>query len=413
MKIAIVGSGISGNSLAHLLSKRHSITLFEKNNRLGGHSHTHEITVEGKKLNVDTGFIVFNKETYPLFTNLLDNLNVRYEKSNMSFSVYSKENDFEYNGTSLNSLFSQRKNICNYRFLRMIYEITKFNKISINLLKANENISLGNFLKKNKFSNFFCERYILPMGSAIWSTDINKILEFPAIFFIKFFKNHGMLNINDRPQWLTINGGSKEYVERLTAPFKKNIKLNCEVELIERNPECVTVTHKDGIDKFDYIFLACHSNEALNLLKNPTHHEKKILSAINYVKNTVTLHTDESIMPKNKLTWAAWNYNIDNKKNMPIALTYNMNILQNLSTNKTILVTLNDKGKIRQDKVIKTINYSHPLFSKNSIAAQSKYHQISGVNRTGYAGAYWGNGFHEDGIRSAYNAISQLDKYNN
>ena len=413
MKIAIVGSGISGNSLAHLLSKRHSITLFEKNNRLGGHSHTHEIIVEGKKLNVDTGFIVFNKETYPLFTNLLDNLNVRYEKSNMSFSVYSKENDFEYNGTSLNSLFSQRKNICNYRFLRMIYEITRFNKISINLLKTNEHISLGNFLKKNKFSNFFCERYILPMGSAIWSTDINKILEFPAIFFIKFFKNHGMLNINDRPQWLTIKGGSKEYVERLTAPFKKNIKLNCEVELIERNPECVTVTHKDGIDKFDYIFLACHSNEALNLLKNPTHHEKKILSAINYVKNTVTLHTDESIMPKNKLTWAAWNYNIDNKKNMPIALTYNMNILQNLSTNKTILVTLNDKGKIRQDKVIKTINYSHPLFSKNSIAAQSKYHQISGVNRTGYAGAYWGNGFHEDGIRSAYNAISQLDKYNN
>ena len=194
------------------------------------------ITVEGKKLNVDTGFIVFNKETYPLFTNLLDNLNVKYEKSNMSFSVYSKENDFEYNGTSLNSLFSQRKNICNYRFLRMIYEITRFNKISINLLKTNEHISLGNFLKKNKFSNFFCERYILPMGSAIWSTDINKILEFPAIFFIKFFKNHGMLNINDRPQWLTIKGGSKEYVERLTAPFKKNIKLNCEVELIERNP---------------------------------------------------------------------------------------------------------------------------------------------------------------------------------
>ncbi|MDC0182599.1 FAD-dependent oxidoreductase [Nitrosomonadales bacterium] len=413
MKIAIVGSGISGNSLAHLLSKRHNITLFEKNNRLGGHSHTHEIIVEGKKLKVDTGFIVFNKETYPLFTNLLDNLNVKYEKSNMSFSVYSKENDFEYNGTSLNGLFSQRKNIFNYRFLRMIYEIINFNKVSINLLKTNEHISLGNFLKKNKFSNFFCERYILPMGSAIWSTDITKILEFPAIFFIKFFKNHGMLNINNRPQWLTINGGSKEYVDRLTAPFKKNIKLNCEVELIERNSEYVTVTHKDGIDKFDYIFLACHSNEALSLLKSPTHNEKKILSSINYVKNKVTLHTDESIMPKNKLTWAAWNYNIDNKKNMPIALTYNMNILQNLSTNKTVLVTLNDKGKIRQDKIIKTINYSHPLFSINSIEAQSKYNQISGINRTGYAGAYWGNGFHEDGIRSAYNAISQLDKSNN
>lgn len=412
MKIAIVGSGISGNSLAHLLSRNHNITLFEKNNRLGGHSHTHEIIIEGKKLKVDTGFIVFNKETYPLFTNLLDSLNVKYEKSNMSFSVFSKENDFEYNGTNLNTLFSQKKNIFNYEFLRMIYEIIKFNKISINLLTSNEDISLGNFLKKNNFSNFFCERYILPMGSAIWSTNIHKILEFPALFFIKFFKNHGMLNINNRPEWLTISGGSKEYVKRLTAPFKKNIKLNCEVKLIERNSKYVTVTHTNGKDKFDYIFLACHSNEALSLLKNPTQLEKNILSSINYSKNTVTLHTDESVMPKNKLTWAAWNYNIDNKKNMPIALTYNMNILQNLPTNKAVLVTLNDKGKIRHDKIIKKINYSHPLFTINSIAAQSRYNQISGINKTGYAGAYWGNGFHEDGIRSAYNAVSQLEKYN-
>ena len=405
MKIAIVGSGISGNSLAYTLSKEHDITLFEKNNRLGGHSHTHEIISQGKKINVDTGFIVFNKKTYPLFTKLLDELNVHYEKSDMSFSVFSKDRNFEYNGTTLNTLFSQRKNIFNYKFIKMIYEIIKFNKVALTLLSAKTEISLETFLRQNNFSDYFCKNYILPMGSAIWSSNINSMLKFPAVFFVKFFNNHGMLNINDRPQWLTVTNGSKEYVEKLTASIKKNIKLNCPVKTVKRNKDSVEIKSSDGTEIFDYIFFACHSDEALKLIIDPSAQEKKVLSSIPYSKNEVTLHTDESIMPNNKLTWAAWNYNIDSTNDMPIALTYNMNILQNLKTQQTILVTLNDNGNINPEKVLKKINYDHPLFSLRSVEAQKNYGIISGVNRTGYAGAYWGNGFHEDGISSAYNAI--------
>ena len=405
MKIAIVGSGISGNSLAYTLSKEHDITLFEKNNRLGGHSHTHEIISQGKKINVDTGFIVFNKKTYPLFTKLLDELNVHYEKSDMSFSVFSKDRNFEYNGTTLNTLFSQRKNIFNYKFIKMIYEIIKFNKVALTLLSAKTEISLETFLRQNNFSDYFCKNYILPMGSAIWSSNINSMLKFPAVFFVKFFNNHGMLNINDRPQWLTVTNGSKEYVEKLTASIKKNIKLNCPVKTVKRNKDSVEIKSSDGTEIFDYIFFACHSDEALKLIIDPSAQEKKVLSSIPYSKNEVTLHTDESIMPNNKLTWAAWNYNIDSTNDMPIALTYNMNILQNLKTQQTILVTLNDNGNINPKKVLKKINYDHPLFSLRSVEAQKSYGIISGVNRTGYAGAYWGNGFHEDGISSAYNAI--------
>jgi predicted NAD/FAD-binding protein len=405
MKIAIVGSGISGNSLAYTLSKEHDITLFEKNNRLGGHSHTHEIIIQGKKINVDTGFIVFNKKTYPLFTKLLDELNVHYEKSDMSFSVFSKDRNFEYNGTTLNTLFSQRKNIFNYKFIKMIYEIIKFNKVALTLLSAKTEISLETFLRQNNFSDYFCKNYILPMGSAIWSSNINSMLKFPAVFFVKFFNNHGMLNINDRPQWLTVTNGSKEYVEKLTASIKKNIRLNCPVKAVKRNKDSVEIKSSDGTEIFDYIFFACHSDEALKLIIDPSAQEKEVLSSIPYSKNEVTLHTDESIMPNNKLTWAAWNYNIDSTNDMPIALTYNMNILQNLKTQQTILVTLNDNGNINPEKVLKKINYDHPLFSLKSVEAQKNYGIISGVNRTGYAGAYWGNGFHEDGISSAYNAI--------
>ena len=405
MKIAIVGSGISGNSLAYTLSKEHDITLFEKNNRLGGHSHTHEIISQGKKINVDTGFIVFNKKTYPLFTKLLDELNVHYEKSDMSFSVFSKDRNFEYNGTTLNTLFSQRKNIFNYKFIKMIYEIIKFNKVALTLLSAKTEISLETFLRQNNFSDYFCKNYILPMGSAIWSSNINSMLKFPAVFFVKFFNNHGMLNINDRPQWLTVTNGSKEYVEKLTASIKKNIRLNCPVKAVKRNKDSVEVKSSDGTEIFDYIFFACHSDEALKLIIDPSTQEKEVLSSIPYSKNEVTLHTDESIMPSNKLTWAAWNYNIDSTNDMPIALTYNMNIPQNLKTQQTILVTLNDNGNINPEKVLKKINYDHPLFSLKSVEAQKNYGIISGVNRTGYAGAYWGNGFHEDGISSAYNAI--------
>ncbi|MDB4138604.1 FAD-dependent oxidoreductase [Methylophilaceae bacterium] len=410
MKIAIVGAGISGNAIAHLLHKEHKITLFEKNDRIGGHSHTHKIQIEDKTISVDTGFIVFNKKTYPLFTSLLDKLGVDYEDSNMSFSVFSKLSGLEYNGTNLNTLFSQRKNLFNFKFIKMVLEIFRFNKKALELLSTKEEITLGDYLANHNYSSYFSKHYILPMGSAIWSSNIETMLNFPAKFFVKFFHNHGMLNINDRPQWLTITGGSESYVKKLCEPFINSIKLNSNIRFIERMENKVIIHHNQGSENFDYLFMACHSNEALKLIKDTSYVEKELLGSIPYADNDVYLHTDASIMPKHKLSWAAWNYNIDNKSHEPISLTYNMNILQNIKSESPVLVTLNPKSNIDPKKIIKKLNYSHPTFNIDGINAQKKHHLISGVNRTFYAGAYWGNGFHEDGVKSAYDVVNQLNK---
>lgn len=409
MKIAIIGSGISGNTLAYYLNPHHQITLFESNDRIGGHSHTHHIDIFNQKVSVDTGFIVFNKKTYPNFLKLLYELKVPYENSAMSFSVKDSQKDFEYNGTSLNALFAQRKNFMNPRFYKMISEILRFNKSSIILLSSDEEISLGDYLKREGYSDFFKKYYILPMGSAIWSSNIKTMMEFPAKFFIQFFNNHGMLNINDRPQWLTISGGSINYVNKMIEPFRKKIKLNQNIKYVERKKDHIAIHHKDRIEKFDWVFFACHSDEAFKLIKSPGLHEKNILKAIPYTDNEVVLHYDDHFMPKRKLAWAAWNYHIDDNANSPASLTYNMNILQNLKTEAPLLVTLNPMQKINKKKIIKTLSYAHPQYSLRSIEAQSKYHLISGVNRTSFAGAYWGNGFHEDGVKSALDAIQQFN----
>ena len=410
MKIAIVGSGISGNTIAHLLHKKHNITLFEKNNRIGGHSHTHNIEINGSPISVDTGFIVFNKKTYPLFSSLLRELDVAHEDSKMSFSVFSKKTGLEYNGTSLNTLFSQRRNIFNPKFIKMIFEILRFNKESLGLLTTSKELSLGDYLAKNTYSDYFLKNYILPMGSAIWSSNLETMIKFPAKFFVTFLHNHGMLNINNRPQWLTISNGSKSYVQKLCYPFIDNIRLNSNIKFIERKSNKVIVHSKYGSENFDYIFMACHSNEALAILKDASNNEKEILGAIPYTNNEVYLHTDSSIMPKYKLSWAAWNYNIDSKESEPITLTYNMNILQNIKIETPVLVTLNPKGCIDPKKIIKKLNYAHPTFSIDSINAQKKHPIISGINRTFFAGAYWGNGFHEDGVKSAYDSVKQLNQ---
>ncbi len=409
MKIAIIGSGISGNTLAYYLNPHHQIALFESNDRIGGHSHTHHIDVFNQKVSVDTGFIVFNKKTYPNFLKLLHELKVPYENSAMSFSVKDSQKDFEYNGTNLNALFAQRKNFINPSFYKMIREILRFNKSSIILLSGDEEISLGDYLKREGYSDFFKKYYILPMGSAIWSSNIKTMMQFPAKFFIQFFNNHGMLNINDRPQWLTISGGSINYVDKMIKPFRKKIKLNQNIKYVERKKDHIAIHHKDRIEKFDWVFFACHSDEALKLIKSPSFHEKNILKAIPYTDNEVILHYDDHFMPKRKLAWAAWNYHIDDNANSPASLTYNMNILQNLKTEVPLLVTLNPLQKINKKKIIKTLSYAHPQYSLRSIEAQSKYHLISGVNRTSFAGAYWGNGFHEDGVKSALDAIQQFN----
>ena len=409
MRIAIIGSGISGNTLAYYLNPKHQITLFESDLRVGGHSHTHDINLFHQKFHVDTGFIVFNKKTYPHFLKLLHELDVPYENSVMSFSVKDRLKDFEYNGTNLNTLFAQRTNLIRPIFYKMIKEILRFNKSSTLLLNSDKEISLGEFLDRESYSDFFKKYYILPMGSAIWSSDVKTMMEFPAKFFIRFFDNHGMLNINERPQWLTIRGGSINYVKKLIASFEKNIRLNEYIKFVDRKSDHVAVQLQDRIEKFDWIFFACHSDEALKLIKSPTQDEKNILRAIPYTHNEVILHYDESVMPRRKLAWAAWNYHINKDISSPVSLTYNMNILQNLKTNVPILVTLNPQEKINNKKIIKKLSYAHPQYSLQSIEAQSNHYLISGVNRTSFAGAYWGNGFHEDGVKSALEAIQQFN----
>ena len=409
MKIAIIGSGISGNTLAYYLNPHHQITLFESEDRVGGHSHTHQIDLFNEKISVDTGFIVFNKKTYPNFLKLLHELKVPYENSAMSFSVKDSQKDFEYNGTSLNALFAQRKNFINPSFYKMIREILRFNKFSVMLLNKDNEMSLGEYLDKENYSDYFKKYYILPMGSAIWSSNIKTMMQFPAKFFIQFFNNHGMLNINDRPQWLTISGGSINYVEKITQPFRKKIKISQNIKYIDRKKDHIAIYFHDRTEKFDWIFFACHSDQALKLIKSPSPDEKNILRAIPYHDNEVVLHYDDNFMPKRKLAWAAWNYHINHSDTSPASLTYNMNILQNLKTQVPILVTLNPQQSINKKKIIKSLSYAHPQYSLRSIEAQSNYHLISGVNRTSFAGAYWGNGFHEDGVKSALNAIQQFN----
>jgi predicted NAD/FAD-binding protein len=292
----------------------------------------------------------------------------------------------------------------------MIFEILRFNKESLGLLATSKELSLGDYLAKNAYSDYFLKNYILPMGSAIWSSNLETMIKFPAKFFVTFLHNHGMLNINNRPQWLTISNGSKSYVQKLCHPFIDKIRLNSNIKFIERKSNKVIVHSKYGSENFDYIFMACHSNEALAILKDASNNEKEILGAIPYTNNEVYLHTDSSIMPKYKLSWAAWNYNIDSKESEPITLTYNMNILQNIKIETPVLVTLNPKGCIDPKKIIKKLNYAHPTFSIDSINAQKKHPIISGINRTFFAGAYWGNGFHEDGVKSAYDSVKQFNQ---
>ncbi|MES2181495.1 MAG: FAD-dependent oxidoreductase [Pseudomonadota bacterium] len=409
MKIAIIGSGIAGNTIAYHLYKEHEITVFEAESHIGGHTHTHQIMHEGRDYNVDTGFIVFNDRTYPNFIALLDELKVAWQPSDMSFSVRSEKSDFEYNGTSLNTLFSQRSNLLKPSFHKMIRDILRFNKTSLELLNDGSEIRLGDYLQQGKYSQQFIDSYIIPMGSAIWSTEACQMLDFPARFFVRFFHHHGMLTVNDRPQWRTVTGGSASYVNALTEPFKHKIKLNTPIESVRRLGTSVCIKSLFGEEeKFDYVFFACHSDQALKMLSDKTQAELEILSAIPYQENIVYLHHDVSVMPKRKLAWAAWNYHVTEQPTDRVAVTYNMNILQNLKSTEPLLVTLNHTKLINPAKVIKRLKYMHPIYTVAGAAAQARHAEISGVNRTGFAGAYWRNGFHEDGVVSALAALQHF-----
>lgn len=412
MKIAIIGSGIAGNTLAYHLHQQHDITVFEANDYVGGHTHTHDIALFGKQYQVDTGFIVFNDRTYPNFLQLLETVDVAWQTSHMSFSVRDERNGLEYNGTTLNSLFAQRSNLFKPSFYRMIRDILRFNKTALDLLEDGSEITLGDYLAKGQYSEQFIHQYIVPMGSAIWSTDAEQMMQFPARFFVRFFHHHGMLTVNNRPQWRVIKGGSHAYVEKLTADFKSKIKRNTPIESVRRLKNSVKIKPMNQAEQsFDYVFFACHSDEALAMLgKDATQAEREVLGAIPYQENTIYLHYDRSLMPKRKLAWAAWNYHITDKPTGKVQVTYNMNILQGLQSPEPILVTLNHTDMINPAKVIKRLRYMHPLYTVEGAVAQTRHAEISGHNRTGYAGAYWRNGFHEDGVVSALAALKHFEQ---
>ena len=406
--IAIIGSGISGLTSAYLLSKYHNVHLYEKNDYIGGHTHTHELNENSNKLNVDSGFIVYNENTYPNFIKLLDTLKVERQHTEMGFSVKSDIGDFEYAGNSLRSFFAQKSNILKPKFWKMTFDIIRFNKIANNDHEKKINLSLKEYLNKYSFSKSFTKNYILPMGAAIWSTSPKLMLDMPAYFFIRFFKNHGLLKIADRPQWWVIKNGSNQYVKEIIKPFINHIHLNSKIDTISRKGAKVYIGIKNKIKEYDSVVISTHSNQALNLLSDPTTDEKNILGNIKYQKNTALIHTDVSILPKRKLAWSSWNYLINQDSNQLVTLTYNMNILQNLKSNKTYCVTINNTKKLNPDKIIKEIIYHHPLFTESSVKAQKQKAIICGLNNTYYTGAYWGYGFHEDGVNSALDVCSKF-----
>ena len=413
MKIAIIGTGISGNTAAYHLHKQHDITVFEAGNHIGGHTHTHQVGLLGQQFAVDTGFIVFNDRTYPNFIKLLDELGVASQPSDMSFSVRCEKTGLEYNGTSLNALFAQRRNLFKPSFHRMIRDILRFNQQCLELLEHGGEIRLGDYLAEKGYGQDFVDRYIVPMGSAIWSTDAKSMLDFPARFFVRFFHHHGMLTVNDRPQWRVVKGGSASYVDHLIKGFRSKIRLNNPVLKVRRLKRSVRVTSlHGGEESFDWVFFACHSDQALAMLHDPSPQEREILGAIPYQENNIFLHHDASMMPQRKLAWAAWNYHITAEPMDRVAVTYNMNILQGLRSSEPLLVTLNHVNHINPAKVIKRLTYHHPVYTTAGAAAQARHAEISGINRTAYCGAYWRNGFHEDGVVSALAALAHFNEAN-
>jgi predicted NAD/FAD-binding protein len=397
---------------AYRLCREHEITVFESADYVGGHTNTVDVEHAGKTYAVDTGFIVFNDWTYPRFIELLVELGVPWQPSDMSFSVRCEKTGMEYNGTSMNSLFAQRRNLLRPSFLRMVSDIVRFNSRAPAILQDGaESISLGSYLQREGYSPYFIDHYIIPMGAAIWSSRPRDMLKFPMRFFVEFFANHGFLSVNQRPTWQVIKGGSREYLKKLTAPYADRIRLNTPVTSIQRQPHQVIVRAGGGeVESFDAIFIACHSDQALKLLSDPSTQESEVLGAIAYQANEAVLHTDERMMPKRRLAHAAWNYHLPIAQYERVTVTYNMNILQSLSAPVQFLVTLNRSDDVDEKKVLRRFVYHHPVYTTEAVAAQKRHAEISGVRRTYYCGAYWSYGFHEDGVRSALRALEQFNR---
>jgi predicted NAD/FAD-binding protein len=415
-RVAIVGTGISGLTVAHRLQRDFDVTLFESGDYVGGHTNTIDVVYDDVQYAIDTGFIVFNEWTYPNFITLLDELGVASQESSMGFSVKCPATGVEYCGTSMDSIFAQRRNALRPSFLWMLREILRFNRQAPRLLETPDDaMTLGEFLDRGRYSKRFVDHFIIPMGAAIWSACPAAMRDIPARFFIRFFANHGMLSVDDRPMWRVVSGGSREYVRAITAPFGDRIRLNTAVRAVQRRDDEVALELADGSrEVFDSVVLATHSDTALRLLAEPSPQEQAILSSMPYQENEATLHVDESVLPRSPRAWAAWNYHVPTEPRDRVAVTYNMNILQRLRAPDGVelpvqfCVTLNDDAAIDADKVLQRIRYHHPIFSTQSIAAQARHGEISGRHRTFYCGAYWGNGFHEDGVTSGLKVAQQV-----
>lgn len=459
-RVAIIGSGVSGLTCAHYLASQYEVTVFEANDYIGGHVNTIDVALQsGKKATnsnveksaIDTGFIVFNERTYPNFFRLLHELKVPFQATDMSFSVKNTARNFEYNGHTLNTLLSQRKNVLSPKFWLFMKDILQFNK-HIRKLRCDFEVAreqgqdlsvfteqtLGSYLAEARYGKLFTDNYLLPMVSAIWSTSLTEVQGFPLVFFAQFFDNHGLLDVVNRPQWFTIKGGSKQYVNKLVPRFIKAggiVRVNSPVQSVIRHEGRVQLTVMNNKDQtiaknntdtqqfvFDEVVFACHADTALKILKDATTDETKVLEDIRFAKNTAVLHTDTSVLPKKPLAWASWNYLIDNsaismdkaqsttqeaQASVKPVLTYHMNILQRLTKQHNYLVTLNHD--IDEAQVIKQIDYSHPVFDKAMIEAQAQWSKISGSGlHTHFCGAYWFNGFHEDGVRSGLRVCQAL-----
>tara|TARA_E500000178_G_scaffold301091_1_gene309775 strand:- start:2603 stop:3856 length:1254 start_codon:yes stop_codon:yes gene_type:complete len=409
-KIAVIGTGIAGNVVSYYLNQNHDITVFEKNNYVGGHSHTHSVSSLEGNYQVDSGFIVFNYETYPQFTKLLKKLGVDVQTSEMSFGVRCERTGLEYMGSTFNSLFTQRRNLFRPSFWGMLLDIVRFNSNGASLLDDDDTeISLEDYLEKEAYGKAFKEDYLLPMASAVWSADKKMMARFPAKYLMRFFHNHGLLKILNRPQWYVIKGGSKAYVDALTRGHRQAIRLETAVNSISRNEDSVIVKTSKDQERFDFVFLACHSNQALSLLANPRKAERDILGAIPFQENDAVLHTDVSLLPKNRRAWAAWNYHRLECEQDQVAVTYNMNILQNFSCETQFCVTLNNTRAVDPSKIIARMKYEHPVYTPESVAAQGRQREINGQDRVYFCGAYWRFGFHEDGVVSAMNALHDFE----
>jgi predicted NAD/FAD-binding protein len=410
VRIAIVGSGISGLVSAHLLHEAHDVVLFEAGDHVGGHTHTHDVEVGGRRLAVDTGFIVFNLETYPGFLKLLARLGVAAQPSDMSFSVKDAASGMEWRGTNLDTLFAQRSNLFNRSFHKMVLDITRFNRLARELAAhpAEHDEPIGAFLARHHFSGEFRDFYLKPLGTAVWSADPSSFDQFPAGTLARFFDNHRFLQMTNQPAWRTVAGGSRSYVEKIVAPLGGRVRRQA-VASVRRDPAGVEVTPRGGPpERFDRVILACHSDEALALLADPSDAEREILGAMPFQENVATLHTDASVMPRAPKAWASWNAWIPPSPRGRATLTYDMVRLQSLEATGPVLVSLNMDDQIDPARVLRRVTYQHPAYSPASVKAQRRHGEIDGQRHTHYCGAYWAYGFHEDGLQSALRVTRTL-----